>query len=62
MMSENLTVHVLSNGEALCGFYQGEAPREWPEGHVWTGVEDLKNVTCPTCRQKAEELRIPASS
>lgn len=49
------TVHALLHGQPLCKFSR-EMPREWPTGHVWTGVENLENINCPPCKAEAEKL------
>ncbi len=47
-----MIVHVLEKGYPLCGF-SSELPRDWPEGHKWTGLNDLEPATCLECRAAA---------
>ena len=49
------TVHVLHEGFTLCGYGKGMFPGEWPGGHKWTYLHDLKNVTCEGCLEAAKK-------
>ncbi len=53
----DLTVHIVLHGEALCGFYKGVLPKDWPYGHIWTDIKDAKNVNCPSCKRLVEKMR-----
>lgn len=48
-MIEAVTVHVLREGEALCGFMNGAVPKDWPERHKWIDKEGL----CEKCVKTA---------
>ncbi|MEK7547252.1 MAG: hypothetical protein AAB536_03695 [Patescibacteria group bacterium] len=52
----NDIIHGLQAGFALCGFSQA-VPRDWPVGHKFVEFRDIKNITCPECRQEAENLQ-----
>lgn len=60
MIDTSPIVHVLRNGNAVCGFELG---KDWPEGHKWVGCYVLAinfppgHRLCPAC---ATELRKPA--
>lgn len=41
------TVHHLVEGGAVCGFWRGVFPGDWPRGHLWTN--DPADVTCVGC-------------
>ena len=49
---QHAIVHALLHGQPLCGFTHN-LPKDWPEGHVWTGKEDVQNITCPHCKAEA---------
>lgn len=58
------TVHLLHGGVTLCNFYDGALPRDWPDGHRWVGLSEVRTeygvrkenpVNCPEC---LEQLRI----
>ncbi len=52
------TVHALREGLPLCGFSR-DVPVNWPEGNFWTSAENVKCITCPTCKAEAEKLTKP---
>ena len=47
-VAENLVVHRLRAGMAICGFCYGVVPAHWPAGHKWTA--DKEQSTCPACK------------
>ena len=49
-------IHALLHGRPLCGF-SSDVPTNWPLGHLWTDSRDVKNITCPGCREAAEKLQ-----
>jgi hypothetical protein len=49
-------VHTLISGRPPCGF-SDDVPGNWPPGHRWTDYRDVKNITCPDCREAAEKLQ-----
>lgn len=49
------TVHVVWGGRPLCNFTD-KIPEEWPETEFWTRVDELHNITCPTCKTQAERI------
>ncbi len=53
-MHSSQTVHALLYGQPLCGF-SDTVPANWPEGHVWTYVADIKNITCASCKARAQD-------
>ena len=54
-MDTEQTVHALLHGQPLCEF-SSAVPAEWPAGHVWTQIEDIENINCSFCKQRAREL------
>ena len=55
-------VHILWHGKALCG--QPGLPCEWPAGHQWVGLPDVKEqdaevkskaTWCPGCMAQFEQ-------
>ena len=55
---QELTVHALQLGKAMCGF-SDLLYTEWPSGHGWTIVGDLRRITCQACREKARAATSP---
>jgi len=55
-------VHVLDCGSALCGFGEEQFPGQWPEGHLWTYLWDIDNVTCEKCRKAAKTKSLPTTA
>jgi hypothetical protein len=53
---EGSMVHALWHGRPLCGF-SDRVPRDWPAGHIWTGKDDVNNISCPGCKAEALKLR-----
>lgn len=54
-MPSALTVHVLRNGEALCG--KVGMPKDWEDDHRWVSFLDRENfraVNCVACRAALE--------
>jgi len=49
------TIHVLYQGQPLCGF-SPTVPRDWPKGHLWVGMEDIKDANCSVCKTRAKKL------
>lgn len=49
-------IHALFGGVTLCGDLQG-LPNTWPNNHIWTYKEDVKNISCPKCKKEAEKLK-----
>jgi len=55
---EGIIVHALLAGKTLCqrlppNLLADKMPCDWPEGHLWTYVEDLDNITCEECKNQA---------
>lgn len=46
-----MTVHVLHEGRALCGF--PGLPGSWPHGHNWVRLGELSEATCSQCKADA---------
>jgi hypothetical protein len=42
-------VHLLEQGNALCGLKRIEGA--WPPGHTWAAPSDLAAVSCLACRR-----------
>lgn len=51
-------VHILEEGQTLCGFADGAAPCDWPNNHVFVGlkpppnafeIEEAGGTTCESC-------------
>lgn len=61
MADKNQTVHGLLNGHPLCGFSVDD-PADWPVEHGSTSADDVRNITCPTCKQKAEGKKVQEAS
>lgn len=51
-MTDKRTVHALNAGLPLCNFSM-DIPSRWPDGHVFTSVDDVENITCPKCVEAA---------
>lgn len=56
-------LHVLSGGRALCAFSL-ETPSQWPTGHTWTsiaelreGVTKIEDLSCEACSVTMRLLR-----
>jgi len=43
-----VTMHLLSAGLPLCGFTT-QMPREWPEDHMWLGLNEKDRPLPPGC-------------
>lgn len=52
-MKNKTTVHVLQNGFPFCGLGH---PRDWPPGNLWVGINELKDATCPRCREAVKQI------
>ncbi len=48
-------VHVLHEGRALCGM--PGLPRDWPAGHKWTRIDEIKDATCNVCIHRLPTLK-----
>lgn len=44
-----MKVHILHEGQTLCGFGYGLVPKDWPDGHRWASVDEPEFVTCKDC-------------
>lgn len=58
-------IHILHEGLPICGFTTA-LPRDWPDGHRWTRLDDQANATCPDCLRRTtptlvEKLRAIAA-
>lgn len=42
------TVHALHQGAVLCGVSR-DVPGNWPEGHLWAPLRNIRSVTCLAC-------------
>lgn len=42
-----MTVHILFHGRSFCNMVG--MPGQWPDGHLWTDVENAEKATCQTC-------------
>jgi hypothetical protein len=54
-MPKKQVVHALLHGLPLCMF-SNDVPAKWPDGHIWTRINDIKNISCKTCKEKAMKL------
>ena len=62
-LSNTETIHILSEGEALCG--REGPPNRWPVHHIWIGVNDpisrfVDELLCRTCKSIKEGEAMPA--
>jgi hypothetical protein len=48
----DVTVHILHHGLPLCRFSTA-LPRDWPEGHKWTGLDEIEDARCGACMAAA---------
>lgn len=48
-------VHILHHGLPLCRFSTA-VPRDWPEGHRWTGLDAAGDATCRECCELGGQL------
>lgn len=48
-------VHTLWRGRLPCNFTKA-LPRDWPPGHAWVGHNAADAITCPACKQWAQEF------
>ncbi len=53
--SRKVVVHMLYNGQAICGLMEG-VPRQWPVGHIWSGPDNSAVVSCVRCQGKMVEI------
>jgi hypothetical protein len=50
-----MIVHALRYGFPLCRF-SSDVPRDWPEGHRWTNIDDTEHITCAECKTRAATM------
>jgi hypothetical protein len=53
--TKDMTIHALLAGQPLCEF-NSNFPKDWPSGNTWTSVDDIKNINCEKCLEKAISL------
>ena len=51
-----MEVHALLYGFPLCNF-SNKVPKDWPPGNQWVSVDQIENITCQICKEKAKEIK-----